>query len=367
MNLVEFDAADGQERPITSQRQWFSIYQVVWLDDESGLMISAREQPVSPSQLWRISYPHGESVRITSDVNDYYGISLSRNGAAIISVERQYRSQIWVAPDGDVERARSIASKSKVGASFGLSWTNKGRIVFSDIAGDNLYISLIDDDGSNQTKLTVNAGDNYAPATSPDGRVIVFASNRTGSFNIWRMNADDGGDLKQLTFSDGNFYPSCSPDGQWVYYEQQSKAVKRLWKVSINGGDAVQLTDKYSQMPVVSPDNQFIACRYDTGAGVRGIAILPAQGGPPVKLLPIPVVQFQRVQWFNNGHSLTYINTTKGTSNIWSYDLGTGTSKQLTNFKCDQIFSYAWSPDYKQLAYERGTTVSDVTIINYQK
>src|SRR5260370_8051144 len=118
------------------------------------------------------------------DVYDYWGIRLSRNGAAIISVERQYRSQIWVAPDGDVERARSIASKSKVGASFGLSWTNKGRIVFSDIAGDNLYISLIDDDGSNQIQLTVNAGHNYAPATSPHGRPIAFAPPPPARFNI---------------------------------------------------------------------------------------------------------------------------------------------------------------------------------------
>ena len=140
-----------------------------------------------------------------------------------------------------------------------------------------------------------------------------------------------------------------------------------VWKVPIDGGDAVKFTDKYARMPAVSPDNQFIACTYYVEAGSRGIAILPIEGGPPVKLLPIPIMERQRVQWINNGHALSYIKIVNGVSNIWSYDLDNGSTKQLTDFKTDQIFAYAWSPDYKQLACDRGTEIRDVTIINYQR
>jgi len=169
-----------------------------------------------------------------------------------------------------------------------------------------------------------------------------------------------------LTFSDGNFYPSCSPDSQWVFYEQQSKAGISIWKVSINGGDPVQFTDKYARMPVVSPDGQFVACRYYIEPGRQGIAIIPISGGSPAKLLPIPIMEEQRVQWTSGGRSLTYIDALDGTSNIWSYDLYSGSARQITDFKTEAIFAYAWSPA-KQLVYERGTKQTDVTSINYQK
>ena len=234
------------------------------------------------------------------------------------------------------------------------------------MAGNNLNILSIDTGGAKK-QLTVNSGDNYTPATSSDGRLIVFTSDRDGSFNIWRMNVADGSDPRQLTFTDGNFYPACSPDGQWVFYENQNNGALTIWKVPINGGAPVQVTDKYARMPVVSPDNQFIACRYYVGAGKLGIAIIPAGGGSPVKLLPIPIMEWQRIQWASDGRALTYIDTVEGVSNIWSYDISTGSKKRLTNFKTEEIFAYAWSLDGKQLASERGTKASDVTIVDFQR
>jgi hypothetical protein len=53
-------------------------------------------------------------------------------------------------------------------------------------------------------------------------------------------------------------------------------------------------------------------------------------------------------------------------SNLWSYEVSTGATKQITNFTTEEIFSYAWSPDYKQLACERGAAVSNVTVVDPQ-
>jgi serine/threonine protein kinase/Tol biopolymer transport system component len=357
MNLVEVRVADGQERPLGA-RTWFSVLQVGWLADKGWLIISAREHWTSPYQLWRVSYPQGEAVRITNDTFEHESVSLSRDGNAIVSVQNQQVGQLWVAPDGDDQRARLVASK--VGRIYGLNWTRGSKLVFSAMAGNNLNISLLDKDSGNQTQLTVNAGDNYNPSSSPDGRFIVFASNRTGSLNIWRMNAEDGSEPQQLTFNDGNSYPSCSADSQWVVYDNQSAPRMSVWKVNINGGEPIQLIYD-ARMPVVSPDNQFIACRYQ-----GEIAILPAQGGAPVKRLPIPVMDWQQVQWAADGHALTYIKTAEGTSNIWRYDLATDSATQLTAFSADKIFAYAWSPDHTQLACQRGTEVTDVILISNQ-
>jgi serine/threonine protein kinase/dipeptidyl aminopeptidase/acylaminoacyl peptidase len=357
MSLTEVDVESRREKQV-GREEWFTVLQVAWRDD-SRLIVSAREQPTSPHQLWRISYPQGGSERLTTDIAEYRGVSLAVDKIVSVRIDRDWK--IWVLPDVDTKRAVPIVSG--VGLSYGVGWTGNGKLVFSSMAQGRLNLSMIDPDGANQTPLTVNEGDNYTPAASPDGRYIVFASNRKGSFNIWRMNARDGSNPKQVTFSEGNFYPSCSPDSQWVAYDNQSNSMLTVWKVPIEGGDPVRLTDKY-RMPVFSPDNRFIACRYDLESGSQEIAIIPVRGGPPVKLVPIPVREWQRVQWSANGRALTFINTINGTSNIWSYDLNSGVSKQLTDFQGDQIFAYAWSPDYKQLACERGTRISNVAMIS---
>ena len=366
MNLVEVDVMAGQEKPVQGQHQWFAIYQTAWLNDKSGLIISAREQTLGPSQLWQISYPQGNSSRITNDTMDYRGVSVSRDGNTIVSVQSRQNSQIWVARSNDLPNARAITSK--VGRSFGLglSWTREGRIVFSSMSGNNLNISMVDADGFNQTNLTASAGDNYTPAVSAEEGLIVFSSNRGGSFNLWRMNFDGGG-LEQLTFTDGNFYPSVSPDGQWVFYENQTNATPTVWKVSTHGGQAVPITDGYARMPIVSSDGQFIACRYYVEPDRRGIAIIPTAGGPPIEVLPIPIKDWQRVQWLSGSRVLAYLDTVNGVSNIWSYDLNDRSKKQLTDFKADEIFSYAWSTDFRQLAWERGAKLSDVTVINHDQ
>ena len=356
-NLVGFDLKSRREQLI-GQQSWFVVAQVAWQEDMKSLVVSARERETSPRQLWRIRFPDGVADKVTNDLNDYGGVSLSGNN--IVTVQTNTSWQIWALTLDEPQKAIAIASG--VGRNYGLSWTSKGKIVFSSMAQDRLNISRIDPDGSNRLQLT-NVGDNYLPASSVDGRFIVFSSNRNGPFNIWRINADDGSDPKQLTFSDGNFYPSCSPDNEWIAYDNIANSGVSVWKVPMNGGESIKVGENY-RMPVFSPDNQFIACRSSLESGSRDVAIFPAQGGRPLKRVPIPIQEWQRVQWLPNRHELSYIKIVDGYSNIWSYDLDTGASKQLTNFNSDRIYAYAWSPDFKQVACQRGTNISDVTMIS---
>jgi Tol biopolymer transport system component len=50
-------------------------------------------------------------------------------------------------------------------------------------------------------------------------------------------------------------------------------------------------------------------------------------------------------------------------TNIWSYPLGGGRPRQLTDFRNDQIFNFRWSPDGKSLLTARGTVLADVVMI----
>lgn len=280
---------------------------------------------------------------------------------ALATVQTNMLTNIWIALSGDANRARQITTGTS--RYYGLSWTPDNRLLYTSSTGGNLDIYVSDADGNNQKQLTVNAATNLNPLATADGRYIVFSSDRgDAGYNIWRMNAD-GSNLKQLTHGSYEGNPQLTPDGRWVVYASWQTGKPTIWKVSIDGGEPVQLTDKYSQAPVVSPDGKQIACYYwDEQLETKYLtAIFSIDGGAPVKTfdLPTPIVR-----WASDGRALTYIDTRDGASNIWSQPLAGGPPRQLTNWKSDRIFNFAWSRDGKQLAVSRGVVTSDVVLVS---
>jgi serine/threonine protein kinase len=359
-NLIAFNVNNNREQPV-GNNSWFQILEMAWYTDRSSLVVTARENAGSPFQLWRINLPDGVPHRMTSGLDDFRGVSIA--GGNIVTVQTNLEWSLWVAKIGEPQQAKPITYGN--GLQYGTGWTKKGKIVYSLTAQDRLDIWRINPDGTEQVQLTVDAGNNFTPAVSADGRFVLFASDRNGSFDIWRSNADDGSNAVQLTDTDGNFYPSSSSDNEWVAYDNQLESKMSVWKFPMQGGEPVKIGDKY-RMPVFSPNNQLIACRYDEDSDAADVAIFPAEGGEALYHFDLPKQEWQMVRWLGNNHQLSYVQNDNGYSNIWSYDLHTGVRKQLTNFNSDQIYAYAWSPDYKQLACQRGTRVSDITIIREQ-
>jgi serine/threonine protein kinase/Tol biopolymer transport system component len=368
--LVEVRVEDGSMRRITSQKWWW-IGHLEWMRDGSGLVMLAPDRSVSFAEIWYLSYPSGEARKITNDLTSYGSVSLTADSRTLIATQTALLLNIWVMPAGDPSRAKQITS----GAStyFDLSWTPDGKIVYSSNASGNGDIWILAADGTGQKQLTSNAGENFGPSVSPDGRYIVFGSGRTGPFKIWRMNID-GTNPKQLsTGSVGHNYPTCSPDGQWVVYTS-SKPTDNivyhfpLWKIPIEGGEPVQLNDKFTVKPEVSPDGKMIACFYTTGVPEPSkLAIIPFAGGPPIKIFDVvPTVdQYNNsIHWTADGRALTYRDGRSGAINIWSQPLSGGKPIQLTDFKSDLLYSFGWSRDGKQLAYSRGVVTHDVVMMS---
>jgi serine/threonine protein kinase/Tol biopolymer transport system component len=366
MRVIGVNVEDGSETPI-SARQWFAVLQVKWLNDGSGLILNAADESVSPIQLWYVSYPAGESERITNDSNDYYGVSLSAKSAALVTVQSTRLINTWVAPTEDSSRVTRIASTSAVSRSYGLAWTPDNRLIYSSMGGGRLDLWSMKSDGSEKTQLTIDSGSNYHPSVSADGRYIFFASSRTGSFNIWRLD-HDGSDPRQLTSGGSDFYPYPSPDGKWVVYESGGSGKRAIWRVPVEGGKAEQLTDTNTSVPVVSPDGKVIACRYwDDNSNSQKIAIIPFAGGKPIRTFDIPIIDWQRIRWTIDGKALTYVQMHNGVSNIWQQPINGGPPKQLTYFQTDQIVSYDWSRDNKLVACERGVEANDVVLLTSYK
>ncbi len=364
MNVVEVNVSDGSVKLVTG-KGWYEIKRVAWLRDKSGLLILAADKSSAyhAQQIWHVSYPEGEARRITTDFNNYVGMSLTADSAALATVQSNRISNIWVAPNGDASRAVQIKSggNNQDGVD-GLAWTPDNRVVYYSRASGADDVWIMNADGSNQKQLTVDAGANYDLKVTPDGRYIVFTSERDGQPNLWRMDLD-GGNPKQLTNGNSDLATTFSPDSRWVIYSSDRSGKPAIWKVSIDGGDSVQLTEYAAESPEVSPDGKFIACLYREEASSPWLyAIIPYEGGNPIKVFDLPGGT-DKFRWSPDGRSLTYDETRGGVTNIWSLPLDGSPPKQLTDFKTDYIYNFKWSADGKQLVLARGTTTSDVVLI----
>ncbi|MES2521622.1 MAG: amidohydrolase family protein [Gemmatimonadota bacterium] len=111
-----------------------------------------------------------------------------------------------------------------------------GRTIVFDILGDLYTLPIA---GGTATRITNGMGWDQQPRFSPDGRQIVFVSDRNGSKNIWVANAD-GTRPRALTRSERiNFAsPIWAPDGQYVIAARAGQ----LWLYNKDGGSGVQLT-----------------------------------------------------------------------------------------------------------------------------
>ncbi len=332
----------------------------MWLKDGSGLLMLAPPGQSFVFQIWHLSYPEGEAHRLTNDLNHYQGMSLAADSHTLAVVQSETQASIWVAPVGDVSRARPVTSGSGK-ADLSVDWAPDGRIVYDSNQSGTDDIWITSADGGSPKQLTSNTRINQSPAVSPDGRHIVFNSDRTGTPHLWRMNLD-GSDQRQLTNgASGEQNAQFSPDGRWLVY-RTAFGKFTVWKMPASGDEPVQLTDKLSRLPTISPDGKLVAYFYRDENAPWRIAVAPLEGGEPLKTTDISAVPLD-LNWTPDGRALAYTDSRSGVSNIFAQPLDGGAPKQLTDFKADRIFSFDFSRDGKQLALSRGTIINDVVLI----
>jgi Tol biopolymer transport system component len=242
------------------------------------------------------------------------------------------------------------------------SWTDDGKVVYALNSGANFDLYLIDPSGGTPKRLTANSGNNNYPVVSPDGRYVVFCSDRSGVLGLWRIDID-GSNPKQLT-NQTSLTPSFAPDGRTIVYISQAN-MTTLSTVSIDGGEPRQLTKSLSTWPVFSPDGNHIACLYaEIPNSAYQISIFPANGGTSLKKIPLPVGFTPPLRWTPDGKAILYGITRRGVTNLWMQPLQGGEAKRLTNFISDRIHNFDVSRDGKRLVFSRGTHSSDVVLFS---
>jgi len=91
------------------------------------------------------------------------------------------------------------------------SWSSLNRIAYVSMGGGSFDIFSIDEEGGQLRRLTNDQGNNEDPCWSPDGRYLMFSSNREGRYNLYIMNANGQNQRKVTSLEGDQTAPSWSP------------------------------------------------------------------------------------------------------------------------------------------------------------
>ena len=237
------------------------------------------------------------------------------------------------------------------------SWSPDGkRIVFFSnrdghvhvIHGSPTYeIYVMDADGGNQQNLTNDPKDDRSPSWSPDGKRIAFHSNRDkdnpGNTDIYVMDAD-GGNLQKLTENPNeDEYPSWSPDGKRVAFMSVREGRNHnIYVMDADGGNLQKLTEnlKNNWFPSWSPDGKRIAFASDRKGDLVNfeIYVMDADGGNQQRLTENRVYDWSP-SWSPDGERIAFMSDRDGNNEIYVMDADGGNQQNLTNNPHDD-----WSP-----------------------
>ncbi|HLV94062.1 MAG TPA: protein kinase [Candidatus Acidoferrales bacterium] len=379
---IETVAVDsGDIRPISS-RTWDFPRQIAWLPDGSAIVFAAGVDQVSVNaQLWEVSYPGGDPRRITNDLNFYNGATITSDGSTLATVQVALAGTIWVTSMGG---AASFSSPHQVTSGIdradglaGMSWAGPDRLLFGYYRSGTIHFATAALDGSNMRDVPTAGALSEWPSVCNDGKRFVFgAQNSSHGISLWREDID-GGDSKQITSGKLDVFPSCSPDGKFAAYTDESGA-GALMRVSIDGGTPSVIIKKLIRQVQISPDETAVAGFYhpDQTKPVK-LAVVDLRNGEISKLYDVsPDIAWtgdggSKLQWTKDGHDLLYLTEKDEVTSLWAQPVGpisapVQTPRRIGTFPDSRhIWSFAVSPDGKQIAYSRGEYVTDAVLISH--
>jgi Tol biopolymer transport system component len=229
-----------------------------------------------------------------------------------------------------------------------------GRIVFTCTRGDYMQLCTINADGTGLRRLTDHKAHDYYPIFMPQGDALLYASNQTGSFDIYLLLLNSS-KLYQLTGGIGNaFSPDPSPDGKTILFANRPAAgPAALWLMETTGKNPRIL---YSGTGAIvgaawSPDGKSVAFVMDTGAENYQVFLLDplAPERAPRQLTSDLTGLTGSLDWSPDGKYLLLCAGPSGDKDIFRLEISTGAVVQLTDGGNNAAASY--SPDGLWIAF----------------
>ncbi len=238
-----------------------------------------------------------------------------------------------------------------------------GKIAFTSDRDGNQEIYLMNNDGTNQVRLTSNAGADSFPTFSPDGNRIAFIRETSpGSFSINLMSVNGTGrtEITPIDFENSTSpwhqksSISWSPNGRTISFSEHGD----IFTVNVDGTNRVNLTNNSyaDNEPSWSPDGLRILFASSRGSGVRLYTIRP-DGTDEQPLLTGNELWDTSPDWAPSGDQIAFVtNSEEGLPIIYTARDSGGDRVAFAWSTCTPVCSRhldkpKWSPDGTKIAY----------------
>lgn len=250
-NVYVVPVSGGQPKRLTFDN--LKVEGISWEPDSRHLVFSSNR--AGPFGLWRVDVDGGPVERIAQAGHADYMPTLSRDGKLLAYEEWTGYTNLF-----SFDPANPKADPEQVTATTRMNWnptaSPDGKLMaFASDRSGSFEIWVTDRKGDDALKLTAFDGPyTSGPAWSPDSQHIVFDSPAVdGNFDIYEVDAQ-GGTVKRLTTAPAeDRFAHFSPDGKWIYFTSRRSGSWQIWRMPAQGGEAqaeqVTFEDAYYSQP----------------------------------------------------------------------------------------------------------------------
>lgn len=267
--------------------------------------------------IYTIDIWSGERRRVTSHpANDMYP-AWSPNGRNLAFYSDRPNTTGPFPPDTVIYKVRGLY-ETYARDGYRPSWSRDGRTIVAHFRGEkgNYEIYVMNREGKDRIPITDNDATDVHPKFSPDGKKIVFVSDRDYQPEIYVMNAD-GSDQRRLTYSPGfDLDPVWSPDGKKIAFISNREGFFDIYTVDIDGRNEVRLTNSPSIdiAPVWSPNGRQILFSSNRH-GYFDIFVMDADGSNLKRLTDGEYHEYYGT-WSPRGSRIAYLSTEFGVPHL---------------------------------------------------
>jgi Tol biopolymer transport system component len=229
-----------------------------------------------------------------------------------------------------------------------------GLIAYAGNADGDFDIYVAHADGSG----TVNNVTNYSPAAdldpvfSPDGKKVVFVSNRKGNTDLYRIDLQTGVEDRLTTHGADDYAPTYSPDGTEIAFATMRNGDPDIYildLVTMHERPLVTNSGVVDVSPDWSPSGKTIAFR----SGGDIYLVRPSGTQPPVQLTTHPLLD-DMPAWLPDESEVSFVTWRNGSQDIYAITTdGSGTVRAVASGVPAAQTSHVWSTE--GLAYTNGS------------